>query len=293
MKTKMMVIAALLLTQVAIAGNPALDNVLTGRQNPAPVELSLASFKAWVTPIVVKGDDDYYSAFTEKVFAWYEREKDRALPPEVSSDREKIYTDVEGPKRQTIEMEEAGEIEEGNTVGAEVYSEMQGTVGQVLEAMLYRWGKPVGKWEGSTNPQDSQFAKRADYFAPNPEWAAGGFATLTQRQNGGIAKDLFDRYIVLVRGDERKGYDVIMQYLKPENARTSSKKSFAIAIIRPIDANRTSYKISTRYQGQSYSFLGNVSVGRNNIGFNAQRVRQRQQEFAKTLKELRDTGTIK
>jgi hypothetical protein len=286
------ILSAILFTHSANALNPALEGVYTGKPNIAPAELNFESYKKWVQPIVVSDmEHDYFSAFTEKAFAWYEREKNRDLPAEVGRDREKIYVDVESAKRQTIEMEDAGEIEEYNTVGAEVYAEMAGSVAQVLETTLFRWGKPVAKTEGSTNPPGGQFAKRVEYFAPNLDWGSGAFANMTQRTNGGIVKDLFDRYIVLVRGDEQHGYDVLMQFLRPANDRTSTKKSLGLAIIRPLDANRTSFKIITRYQGQSYSFLG--GIGRGSIGFNATKVRAVQQESNKMLKELRDTGTIK
>lgn len=269
------------------AANPALRDVPRSHQ-PAPTELTFQSYQEWAAPLL---RPDYASAFTGKIFEWYEEEKGRGLPPEVYRDAGRVYVNVERPLRQTIEFEDAGDIEEGNTVGAEVYSEMTGTVNQVLTTMLFRWGKPVGSDDGFTYPPPGQFARRIDYWAPNPGWGPQAYASLSLRRDGGIVNDLADRYIVLLRGDDERGYDVFMQYVRP-GGETSTKQVFAIAIIRPLSNGKVSYKISTRYQGQSYKVLGNVSIGRKNIGFNVEKVRAVQVETMNMLKALRETGKI-
>jgi len=158
--------------------------------------------------------------------------------------------------------------------------------------MLFRWGKPPAALGGQTYPPGGQFQKRVDYFAANPEWGPQAFATLTMRRNGGIVQDLFDRYLLLLRGDDAHGYDVIMQYVKP-GGQTPTEKCFAIAILRPLPNGHVAYKLSTRFQGQSYKILGSVNIGRQQIGFNIAKVRAIQVESNALLKELQDTGTIK
>lgn len=266
--------------------NPALLDLPAA--GPAPASLTLDSFAKWATPLL---QPSYASAFTANVFSWYENEKNRDLPVEVSRDPGKIFVNVDRPLRETIELEEAGEITEGNTVGAEVYAEMSGSVHEVLETMLYRWGKPTGEAEGKTYPLGGQFAKRVDYWAPNANWGEQAYASLTLRRDGGIVKDIADRYIVLIRGNDAQGYDVFMQFVRPGGT-TLTKQCFAIAIIRPLSNGKTSYKLSTRFQGQSYKVLGNVRIGRAQIGFNVAKVRAIQEETMNMLKELRDTGKI-
>lgn len=278
---------------LAASQNPALIDVLTGKNHPAPAQLTLDSYVNWATPILKpSAKSDFVSAFTPLIFEWYESEKGRDLPSEVLKDKDNIFVNVQRPLQQTIDMEDAGEIEEGTTVGAEVYALMDGSPSEVLETMLYRWGKPVGKTEGQTYPPGGPFARRVEYFAPNPEWGEQAYASLSLRRDGGIVKDLADRYMMIIRGNENDGYDVFMQYFK-DGGGTPSTKCFAIAMIRPVSGGKTSYRISTRYQGQSYKILGNVSIGRKNIGFNVDKVRGIQLEFRDALAELKKTGSIK
>lgn len=271
--------------------NPALIDVQDGVQRPAPAQFEINSYLSWAAPILKPAaNQDYTSAFTPLVFSWFEDEKNRGLPREVGESADKIFVNVERPLNQTIDLEDSGEIEEGTTVGAEVYAQMQGTPQLALEAMLYRWGKPVGKLEGFTYPPGGPFARRIEYFAPNSDWGPNAYASLSLRRDGGIVKDLADRYMVLVR-ENSGGYDVMMQFIRPGGV-TPTTKVFAMAMIRPLDNGNVSYKISTRFQGQSYKILGNVSIGRKNIGFNPDKVRAVQLEFMANLKELRETGKI-
>lgn len=272
--------------------NPALIDVQDGIARPAPTELALDSYLNWVQPIMQQHGLESPSGFTAKVFEWYQNEKNRGLPAEVEQDPEHIYVNVARPLAETIELEEAGDITEGNTVGAEVYAEQSGTMKEALSTMLFRWGRPANAEEGKTHPPGGPFQKRVDYFAANADWGPGAYASLTMRRSGGLLKNLFDRYIVLIRGNDTDGYDVLMQYLKAGGT-TSSENCFAIAILRPVGPNKVAYKISTRYQGQSYKILGGIKLGREKIGFNIPKVRAVQVESNGLLKELQDTGNIK
>jgi hypothetical protein len=287
---KTLIIALLLAPVAALASNPALIDMQTGVSNPAPATLDYASYTAWSAPLL--SGSDSVSAFTPKIFEWYQSEKDSPLPAAVYSDPQRISVNVARPIAETDAFEDTGEITEGNTVGAEVYAEQTGTIDQALNTMLFRWGKPANASEGQAYPPGGPFGKRTDYLAANSDWGLGAFASLTMRRNGGIVSDLFDRYLVLVRGDSVKGYDVLMQYVKP-GGDTSTEKCFAIAILRPLANGKVSYKISTRYQGQVYKMLGNISIGRSQVGFNVSKVRAVQVESNGMLKELQDTGTIK
>jgi hypothetical protein len=286
-----------LVSQLALAAeakNPALIDMEFAGPHPAPEALELDSYLDWVWPLVDRGDgNNATSAFTPLVFEWYEEESRRAsLPREVYEDPGRIFVNVDRPLKQTIELEKSGDIQEGNTVGAEVYAEFDSTVEEALEAMLFSWGKPVGQTSGYTYPAASPFARRVDYFAPLLDLGPGAYANLNLRRDGGIIKDLADRYLLLVRGNSQEGYTVVMQFIRPA-LQTSTEQVFAMAILRPLPGGKTSYRISTRFQGQSYKVLGNVSIGRAQIGFNKAKVRAVAEEYRSRIQELRATGTIK
>jgi hypothetical protein len=172
-----------------------------------------------------------------------------------------------------------------------VYAEYDCTVEQALEAMLYVWGKPVGAAEGFTYPPASPYGRRIEYFAPLPEMGPGAYANMTMRKDGGIIKNIFDRYVLLVRGDKEHGFTVVMQYVKPA-LKTQTQQVFAIALLTPLANGKTAYRISTRYQGQSYKVLGNISIGRAQIGFNKAKIKNVALEYGKRIRELKETGTI-
>lgn len=277
-------------TAFAGAGNPALNGVINVGTRLAPDQLSLEAYNRWVEPIAKPRGEDYTSAFAPKIFAWFERQKNAPLPNAVSADPDKIYVDVETAKAQTIALEDNGDIDPYTTAGADVYAMVNGSVDQALEAQLNVWGKPVGKTEGKTNPSPMPFSRRADWFAPNPLWGAGAYVNLEMRRDGGIIKNISDRYLLLVRGDSQKGYDVLMQFIG-QAGESSTTNVLAIAIIRPLPNGKASFKISSRYQGQSYRILGDI--GRNTIGFSQSKVRQMQLNYVNSVNELRATGRIK
>jgi len=291
MKTLSLLILFLVTPLQAGELSPALID-MNFSARPAPTKLELKSYTEWVMPFLQDKGINRYSAFTPLVFDWYQEEMQReGLPPEVYEDPAKIYVAVDRPLRQTIELEEAGEIEEGNTVGGEVYAELDATLEQALTTMLYSWGKPVGKGEGRTYPAASPFARRVEYISPLPQLGEGAFANLTLRREGGIVKDIADRYIVLVRGDKQNGFTVVMQYVKPA-LKTLTQQVFAMAILKPTRDGKVAYRISTRFQGQNYKMLGNVSIGRSQIGFNRAKVRAVAEEYARRIEEYKTTGRI-
>ncbi|MGZ3684772.1 MAG: hypothetical protein ACXVCI_13020 [Bdellovibrionota bacterium] len=268
------------------APNPALDGIINVGTRLAPDTLTLDSFNRWVEPI----GKDFESAFAPQIFAWYQREKDAPLPPQVAQDPDKIYVDVETAKAQAIALENSGDIPSYTAAGANVYAVVDGNVDQALEAELDVWGKPVGVVQGSTKPAPSPFGARTNWFAPNPLWGSGAFASLEVRKNGGVIHDISDRYVLLVRGSSAKGYDILMQFIGPVGT-SETTNVLAIAVIRPLASGKSSFKISSRYQGQSYGFLG--EIGRQTIGFSQSRVRGIQKSYVDSVAELRTTGKIK
>lgn len=256
----------------------------------APAELSKDAYVRWAEPLLKAQGTDRLSPFTNIIFAWYEANKGNSLPGEVAKDPQRIFADVETAKRETIALEEAGEIEKYVAAGANVYAEIPGTVDQVLESTLYLWGKPIGKTEGKTKPgAQPTHSKRADYLEPNAKWGPGAFANLEIRKSGGIVKDLSDHYILLVRGDATKGYDVLMQFAAPQG-KTETQQVLAIAVIRPLGNGKVAHKIASRYIGQSYGLLG--PIGREQMGFNQAKVKQIEKSFTDYVNELRTTGKI-
>jgi hypothetical protein len=271
------------------AVNPALDGIINVGTRLAPQDLSLDAYSRWVDPIAKPNGKDFTSSFAPAIFAWYESNKSAPLPAQVSQDADKIYVDVETAKAQALELEDSGDIEPYTAAGADVYAIVDGNVDQALEAQLNVWGKPVGKLEGKTKPAPSPFGKRANWFAPNPAWGPGAYASLEVRKDGGIIWSLSDRYVLLVRGDSATGYDILMQYIGPVG-QSPTTNVLAIAMIRPMPDGKASFRISSRYQGQSYRFLG--EIGRSTIGFSQSKVRGIQKSYVDTVTELRATGKI-
>lgn len=290
MKLKTLIPAALILAiaPVAYALNPALTDMLSGKPNPAPKALDYDSFTKWSAPILEA--NDAVSPFTEGAFKWLADERVRGLPNEVYNDRDHIFVDVSGPRAETEAFEDSGEVEKDTTVGANLYAEMDGTVDQVLETMLFRWGKPVGAKEGQTNPEPGNFSARTEFFAPQPEWGPGAYANQSVRKGSGIVKDMNDRYAVLVRGDSSRGYEVLMQFVK-RGGKSETTKCIGIAIIAPLANGKTAYKITTRYQGQYYGTLGSW-VGKSQFGFNVKNAKEVQLDFIRQLNDLKTKGTI-
>ena len=272
------------------AGNPAVDGIINVGTRLAPDQLTMDAYDRWVEPIAKPSGKDFSSAFAPTIFAWYQKEKDAPLPPQVAQDPDKIYVDVATAKAQALALESSGDIESFTAAGANVYAQVDGNVDQALEAELNVWGKPVGLSEGKTKPAPAPFGKRANWLAPNPAWGSGAYASLEVRKNGGIIYDLSDRYFLLVRGDSVKGYDVLMQFLGPVGS-SSTTNVLAIALIRPLPNGKASFKISSRYQGQSYGMLG--EIGRSSIGFSQSKVRGIQKSYVDSVLELRTSGKIK
>ena len=287
--TLIVIIAGLMASNARAEVNPALKGIQTGNAILAPEALNAESYMSWIE--LVRKElklADFASAFTYGMFDWFENEKERDLPLEVSKDEEKIYVDVERAKKETTDLEDVGEIESSTTIGADVYAEMDGTIDEVMNVMLYRWGKPVNAQEGETHPDPSPFSLRAEYFAPNAEWGPNAFANISSRKNGGLLNDLDDRYIVLIYGNQTRGYDFVMQYFAPAG-KTATKKSIAMGTMRPLKNGKTAFKISTRYQGQNY---GVIPFGRSLFGFNVGKVRGVQVDFSRMLAEYKKLGRI-
>ncbi len=281
---------ALFASQTALAG-PALGGFPDVGARLAPAELSEDAYRRWAEPLLNATGTDRTSPFTAKIFAWYEANKNTGLPAEVAKDPQKIYADVATAKAETIKLETDGEINKYIAAGANVYAEMEGTTDQALETTLFLWGKPVGKSEGRTKPEASPtHSKRVDYLEPNEKFGPGAFANLEIRRNGGIVRDLSDHYLILVRGNSVKGYDVLMQFVAPEG-KTETTAVLAIAIIRPLPNGKVAHKIASRYMGQSYGILG--PIGRDAMGFNQTKVKAIEKRFTDYVNELRTTGTIK
>lgn len=280
------ILALLALTTPALAG-PAMDGMPDVGTRLAPAELSKEAYLRWAEPLLKAQGTDRTSPFSEKIFAWYEANKNTGLPSQVGADPQKIYADVATAKAETLALEQAGEMEENVGAGANVYAEIQGTPEQALEATLYLWGKPVGQAGGKTKPAaQPSHSIRADWLEPNPKWGPGAFANLEVRKEGGIVKPLSDHYVILVRGDAVKGYTVLMQFVAPQG-QTETTHVLAIAIIKAIGKDKVMHKISSRYMGQKYP-----SILRDTIAFNTSKVRQIEKRFVDYVTELRTTGKI-
>lgn len=252
--------------------------------NP-PEALSASSFAAWAGSLGAAS-----SPYFENIFAWYEQEKDRALPAIVTAQPDATLVVTDGPMQECIRKEEAGEVEEGITYGSELYSKINAPIETVLETILYRWGKPVGQKQGTTYPMDTVYSYRQEKL--EERYGAGAYYSVEAKKGGGFAKEVNDEYMLLVRGDAVRGYDLVGQFVRPAGA-TTTKSAIMVMMIRPRPDGGTDFKGNAWLTGQSYAFLGNVGVGRRNFGFSAERVRGGQRDFLRMVAELKSTGTIR
>lgn len=250
----------------------------------APEQIERASYTAWLNEI-----HSVISPFNEYLFDWYETQLRTPMPEGVAQDPEKIFVAIDAPLAETIELEDAGDIETGVTYGLETYALVDVDVNTAIEALLFKWGKPIGKPSGMTYPYDTVYGYRQEIG--EPKWGASTFQTTTTKTGGGIAKDQKDIYSLMVRGDSSRGYVAVGQFLKP-HGNTSTTASMSILMFLPTPDGKTEFRVSGRHMGQSYKFFG-IEYGRRNFGFNKDRIRVGQKEFIDSMYELKRTGTIK
>jgi hypothetical protein len=249
----------------------------------APANPNHAAYRAWLESL-----DTPVSPFFDDLFAWNEAQEKTPLPAEVARDPQRLFVSVQRPLAETIRLEDSGEIEESVTLGLESYGQLNAPVSVVLETVLFRSGKPVGKTEGTTYPHDSIFGFRQESL--RERWGQGAYYVTNKKTGGGIVRDQNDSYTMLVRGNAERGYLVLSSFLAPVGA-TETKSALTIVRLVPLPGGRTDYRISSRFMGQSYGFFGK-EAGRANFGFNVTRIRQGQLEFYAQVKELMETGKI-
>jgi hypothetical protein len=250
----------------------------------APEQVERESYNAWLQTI-----GSNVNPFSDYLFDWYEEEMQRALPPEVAQDPENIFVAVDRPLAETIELEDAGDIEKGVTYGLETYALVDAPVDIALETLLFKWGKPVGEAAGTTYPMDTVYGFRQESI--EPKWGPSTYQTTTTKTNGGLAKDQKDLWSLMVRGDSTRGYVVIGNFFKP-HGNTSTTSSMSMMLFLPTPEGKTEFRVSGRHMGQSYTFFG-IEYGRRNFGFNRDRIRVGQKEFIDSIYELKRTGKIK
>lgn len=252
-----------------------------------PAQLEKSSHNTWLGQIGAQTTSPY----ADYTFAWFEQQKTRALPPQVSADPDKLFVSVQAPLAEAVKVETAGDAEEGTTYGLETYAIIDASVSQVMETILFRWGKPVGQSGGITFPYDTVFSSREE--RAQIEWGPGAYKTYTFKRNGGIAKDMNDVFAMVVRGNDTEGYTLVGSLLAPYGNGTTTTSTTYITIIhiRPMKDGKTDYRVAGMLTGQNYSFIG-LENGRKSFGFNQAKIREGQKEFFKQVKALKETGKI-
>jgi hypothetical protein len=252
-----------------------------------PATLEMNSHNEWISQIGAP-----VSPYADYVFGWYEAQKKAGLPEGVKKDPEQLLVVVDKPMAVAISKEEGAdaEVEKFTTFGLETYGLIDANISQVLETILFRWGKPVGKAGGSTFPHDTVFGFREERAAP--EWAPNAYKTFTFKRNGGIALDMNDVFAMVVRGNAKEGYTLVGSFIEPAGGdlTTTTNNYITIIYIRPTADGKTDYRVAGMLVGQSYSMFG--SSGRKNFGFNAVKIREGQKEFIKQVMNLKQTGKI-
>ncbi|MGE3260226.1 MAG: hypothetical protein AB7K68_00460 [Bacteriovoracia bacterium] len=258
--------------------------VFAGDTTP-PASVERTTYLRWLKTI---GSEP--SPFEQKLFTWYEAQRNLPLPVEVAQDPERLFVSVAAPLANTIELEDSGDIPKAVTYGLETYGSLDADIATALETILFRWGKPVGAAEGVTYPTDTVYSYREERL--NQQWGPGTYRTITRKTGGGVAKDMNDVYSLMVRGDAREGYVLVGSFAGRDGKAASQTISFmTIITLRPTADGRTDYRVAGYHMGQSYAFFG-IDFGRRNYGFNPDRIRTGQKEFYDQVAELKATGKI-
>jgi len=256
-----------------------------GSSASPPVEVTAASYRAWLTAI-----GSNISAFFDPVFAWYEEQRGCPLRPEVSDDRDRLVIDVRQALDETIELERAGRIDSGNTFGFEAYGLVDVPVAVALETVLFYCGKPVGKPRGETYPFDSVFSRC--HCSIEDRWGEGSYLSHSSQTRGGFfVSDLHDDHTVLVRGSGTDCYTVFSSFFAPTPGKsTASRAQLSVVMLNASPDGGTELRHAVRRNGQTYGF---GEFGRNEYGFNPRRIREVEQLVIRSMVELKNTGTIK
>ncbi|HEY8278873.1 MAG TPA: hypothetical protein VIH99_04575, partial [Bdellovibrionota bacterium] len=230
-----------------------------------PAQIERQSYDQWLSQIGAPA-----SPYTDYAFRWIDAQKGKGLPNQVNADPEKLYVTVEAPLAEAVRAESAGEVEEATSYGLETYALINAPVDTVLETILFRWGKPVGKTSGITHPIDTVYGFREESL--KPEFGPGSYKTTTVKKNGGIAGDMADSFVLLSRGSAKDGYTLIGSFLAP-TGETISTSFITVITLKPTADGKTEYRVAGLLNAQSYAFFG-VEQGRKNFGFNLQRIRE-------------------
>jgi hypothetical protein len=268
------------LTSFSIAGSP----------NP-PTEITRESYVGWLRII-----NSNISPFLDPVFAWYGEQIGSPLPAavnnRVTNDPDKIYIVVDRAVREANDLENAAEVDQGNTFGFDTYGLADVPISVSLETALFYSGKPVGKDEGDTYPFGSLYSH--SICSIQEKWGRGNYFSSQSRTGGGIAKDLHDDHTILVRGNAADGYSIFDSFygLMANKSDTATISQISILLLKSRSDGKTEYRRSWRRNGQSYKSLG-LENGRRLFGVEIGRFRSAEKVLAAAMNELNTTGRIK
>lgn len=217
-----------------------------------------------------------------------------------------ILVEIEAAFNQALDVQDDSSVDMPpfSTVGFDGYTIIEAPIDAVAATYQFRNGLPVGAkergWkEGATYPNDKLFEYRREKFSDMTDvWGPGAHfnTSIKQRstEGGSFVKGLSDAYAVFARGNAKAGYDIVFQFLgkacfpeeeqKLDDCNSLTKSSFTILMLRPIDEKRTAFKMSGRFNGQSYQTFR--EVGYWEVGFNAPAFLRGQFEFNVQARKL-------
>jgi hypothetical protein len=243
--------------------------------NP-PEQITSDTYKNWLGSINSK-----VSAFLPYAFNWYQAQSASPLPSQVLADPKKLYITVEQAIKETVTMENSGDIEEGVAMGYDAYRIVQYPISAALDTLLFFCGKPVGQSEGETHPHSSIFG--ACHCSLKEQWGPRNDTYSASLTNGGIISDWNDNYTALIRGSDAAGYSIFSSFFGPmAGLDTATKNQISIMTLRAQSATATEFRQYLRREGQSYKVFG-LDFGRKNFGFKVSRFRQAEEDIFKAV----------
>jgi hypothetical protein len=257
-----------------------------------PLSITRDNYLLWLQTFKPDNGGGEISGFFDLIFDWYESQMTVPLPDQVRQAKDKLYVTINDALKQTLALEQSGDISEYTTVGFEAYGIAPVPLDFAIKTALYYCGRPIGQIEGETTPRpESRFSKAVCTIRKMEEGRdRGNYFSTNSQLNGGVVEDLNDEYALLVRDNASHGVTLFGSFLQPMAGKeTMTSQGMYIMTLKPLSDSQTDFRLTLRRNGQTYSVWGN---GRYECGFNQKAFLDRQKQFLAGMVSLYNNGKI-